>query len=290
MSGATPTLLRRRLGAILKTMRMRAGLNLTDAAELLGLYGAPTLSKIENGKQRPDLDAFLAAYGVDDPVQVAETRKIAEIASTSRQQSLFAQYRDVIRPRLADFIELEQLAARTDLYAAALIPGLLQTPEYAHALIGGDITWKTAREARAFTELRMKRQEILVPGPGAAARSPLALRCVLDEACLRREVGGPAVLRGQLERLVDASRETNIELQVIPFKAGAHTGLDGAYTVFHFEFGDPVVAVEPLSTSLYVEEDDQVARYAVAFDRLRSHALEPDASRDFIARVAKETR
>ncbi|CAM5436730.1 helix-turn-helix domain-containing protein [Streptomyces abikoensis] len=289
MSGATPTLLRRRLGAILKTMRMRAGLNLADAAELLGLYGAPTLSKIENGKQRPELDKFLAVYGVDDPVQVTEIRKIAEIASASRQQRLFAQYRDVIRPRFADFIELEQLAARADIHAAVLIPGLLQTPEYAHALISGGDVWKTSREARAFTDLRMKRQEILGPIPKPTARSPLALRCVLDEACLRREVGGPAVLREQLEHLAEASRQANIELQVVPFKAGTHAGLDGAYTIFHFEVGDPVVAVEPLSTSLYVEEDDQVARYAASFDRLRAQALDPKASRDFIARVAKET-
>lgn len=262
---------------------MRAGLNLADAAELLGLYGAPTLSKIENGKQRPDLERFLSAYGIDDPAEIAETRKIAEIASTSRQQSLFAQYKDAIRPRFADFIELEQLAVGTDAYAALAVPGLLQTPEYAFAIIGGSNTWQTSREVRAFTSLRMKRQELLTS-------DQFTLRCVLDEACLRREVGGPAILRGQLEHLMSLSHQANIELQVIPFKAGTHSGVDGAYTLFRFEVGDPVVAVEPLTASLYVEKDDQVARYAAAWDRLRAQALDPESSRDFIARIAKETR
>ncbi|MEH6374961.1 helix-turn-helix transcriptional regulator [Streptomyces sp. KLMMK] len=287
MSGATPTLLRRRLGAILKTMRMRAGLNLTDAAELLGLYGAPTLSKIENGKQLPDLEKFFTAYGVEGAAFIAETRKLAELASASRQHDLFVQYKDVIRERFADFLELEQIAARVDTYAALILPGVLQTADYAYSVINGGSVWKTTREARAFAELRMKRQKVLAP---ASDRRPLKLRCVLDEACLRREVGGPSVLRGQLDRLVDASRQTNIELRVIPFKAGAHTGVEGAYTVFHFDVGDPAVAVETLTNSFYEEEDGQVAKYAVAFDHLLAHALDPDASRDFIARIAKETR
>lgn len=289
MSDATPTLLRRRLGAIMKTMRVRAGFNLAEAAELLALSGPPTLSKIENGRQRPDLEKFFAVYGVKDAAFMAETREIAELASSSRQRSLFAQFKDVIRAPFADFIELEEIATRTDAYAAIVVPGLLQTPEYAQAVIAGGSVWNTAREVRAFVELRMKRQDILAPAPGSGgSRTPISLRYVLDESCLRREVGGPDTLRGQLKHLISVSKQPNIELQVLPFKVGAHTGMDGAYTVFHFEVGEPVVAVEPLTDSLYLEEDIHVARYAAAFDQLRAQALDTDASRDFIASIAKE--
>ncbi|MEV5377208.1 helix-turn-helix transcriptional regulator [Streptomyces nondiastaticus] len=282
MSDITPTLLRRRLGAALKTLRVRAGLNLAEGAKLLGV-SSPTLSKVENGRQRTDPERYFAAYGVTDAERIAEVREIAELANSSRHKLLYVQYKDVISDRFADFLEMEQIATRIDLYAALLVPGVLQTVDYASAAIGGISVLRTTRETRASTELRMKRQEVL--------NSPsLALRCVLDEACLRRELGGPFVLRRQLEHLLTVSQQPNIELQVIPFKAGMHTGLDGAYTVFHFDVGSPVVAVEPLTTSHYLEEDDQVARYDVAFDRLRTQALDPEASRDFISRIAKETQ
>ncbi|MFH8789909.1 helix-turn-helix domain-containing protein [Streptomyces roseoverticillatus] len=290
MPDVTPTLLRRRLGAILKTMRVRAGLNLAEGAGLLGMSG-PTLSKIENGRQRPDLEKLFAAYGVTDEARIAETVEIARLANSARQRSIYAQYKDVIHPQFADFIELEEIATRTDHYSAIVIPGLLQTAEYAQAVIEGGSAWSTPREVRNFVDLRMKRQEILTVVPGGdAGRPPLSLRCVLDESCLRREMGGPGTLRRQLEHLLARSMEPNIELQVLPFKAGAHNGMNGSYTVFHFGVGDPVVAVEPLAISVYLDEDARVTRYTAAFDRLRAQALDADTSRDFIATIAKETR
>lgn len=285
MSDATPTLMRRRLGAILKTMRGRSGLNLPDAAKLLGLSGAPTLSKIENGKQRPDLDRFFDVYGITDAAQIAETKKIAKFAATSRQRNLFSQYGDAIRAPFADFIELEEIATHADAYAALVVPGLLQTAEYAHAVIDGSSKWNTVREVRTFTELRMKRQQVVAhPQEG----EPLSMWCVLDEACLRREVGGPDTLRGQLAHLLKVSEQPNIELQVLPFRAGAHTGIDGSYTVFRFDAGEPVVALEPLTTSIYLEEDAHVGRYDLAFNHLRARALDMDESRDFIRRMIEE--
>ncbi|GGX84575.1 helix-turn-helix domain-containing protein [Streptomyces hiroshimensis] len=288
MSDVTPTLLRRRLGAILKTMRVRAGLNLAEAAGLLGMSG-PTLSKIENGRQRPDLEKLFAAYGVTDEARIAETTEIARLANSARQRSIYAQYKDVIRPPFADFIELEEIATRTDAYAAIVIPGLLQTADYAQAVIEGGSAWSTPRDVRNFVDLRMKRQDILASAPsGQTTRPPLSLRCVLDEACLRREMGSIGVLRGQLKHLIAVSKQPNIELQVLPFSSGAHTGINGSYTVFHFDVGDPVVAVEPLATSVYLDEDTLVTRYTAAFDHLWAQALDADTSRDFIARVVKE--
>ncbi|MEV6672243.1 helix-turn-helix transcriptional regulator [Streptomyces sp. NPDC051162] len=289
MSDATPTLMRRRLGSILKTMRTRAGLTLVDAAKLLGLSGAPTLSKIEHGKQRPDLDKFLDVYGVTDPVQIAETRKIAKFAATSRQKNLFTQYKDAIRAPFADFIELEEIATRADVYAASIVPGLLQTSDYAYAVIEGSSKWSTSREVRTFTELRMKRQAVLNNRTAEEfATEPLSMWCVLDEACLRRKVGGPEVLQKQLAHLLSMSEQPNIDVQVLPFDSGAHTGIDGSYTVFHFDAGEPVIAVEPLTTCIYLEEDAHIGRYDAAFNHLRARALDTDATRDFIQRIAGE--
>ncbi|MEU1372605.1 helix-turn-helix transcriptional regulator [Streptomyces triculaminicus] len=290
MSDATPTLMRRRLGAILKDLRVGAGLNLAEASRLLGLSGPPTLSKIENGKQRADLEKFLEVYGVEDAERIAEAGKIAKFAESSRQKNLFAQYRGAIRAPFADFIELEEFATQADAYAALVIPGLLQTAEYAHAVIEGSSMWRTAREVRTFTELRMKRQKVLTsPRNGREADSRLSMLCILDEACLRREVGGPDVHLRQLEHLLDTSRRPNVALQVLPFSAGAHTGIDGSYTIFRFDAGEPVVAVEPLTTSIYLEEDAHVGRYDFAFDHLREQALDAHASRNFIRRMIEET-
>ncbi|MGW1073494.1 helix-turn-helix domain-containing protein [Streptomyces sp. NPDC002537] len=286
MSEATTTVLRRRLGSRLKTIRVRSGLNLAEAAKLLGFSGASPLSKIENGKQRPDLEKFLTAYRVEDEVHIAELRGIAQLISSSRQRALFAQFKDVIRSRFADFLELEEIAVRTDGYAATLVPGLLQTAAYAHGLIQGSNVWSTPHEVRGFIDLRMKRQDVL---DQAADRKPLALRYVLDEACLRREIGGTDVLRGQIEHLLLMSKLPHIDLRVLPFAAGSHTGMDGSYTIFHLSVGEPVVAVEPLTDSLYLDEHVRVTRYTVAFDRLLTQALDPDTSRDFLTYLVGET-
>ncbi|MFI0739456.1 helix-turn-helix domain-containing protein [Streptomyces sp. NPDC021100] len=279
--------MRRRLGAELRTMRIRAGMTLTEAAKLLDT-SSPSLSKAEYGKQRADLDKCLTVYGVTDEVRIAEIRKLAKLAETGRRRGLFTKYGDVIRDSLADLIEIEELASQTDTYAALAIPDLLQTMDYACAVTEGSRAWDTARQARAFAELRIKRQQALenrsfndVPMP------PLMMRCVLDEACLRRQVGAPGVLEAQLKHLLDASHMPNVEIRVIPFAAGAHTALNGAYSVFHFDEGEPLVAIEPLTASLYLEEIADTLRYDAAFGHLREQALDIAASRDFINRLLK---
>ncbi len=269
-------------------MRIRAGMSLAEAAKLLGT-SSPSLSKAEYGKQRADLDKCLTAYGVEDEVRITEIRKLAKLAETGRRRGLFTQYGDVIHDSLADLIELEELASQADTYAALAVPDLLQTMDYACAVIESSRSWSTTRQARTFAELRMKRQQALesrqlddVPMP------PLMMRCVLDEACLRRRAGAPGVLEGQLKRLLDASEMPNVEVRVLPFTAGAHTGLNGAYTVFHFDEGQPLVAIEPLTTSFYLEEDTHTVRYDAAFNHLREQALDIAASRDFINRLLKD--
>ncbi|MBC2874937.1 MULTISPECIES: helix-turn-helix domain-containing protein [Streptomyces] len=288
MSDAIPTLMRRRLGAELRTLRVRAGLSLAEAAKLLGT-SSPSLSKIENGKLRSRLDSFFAVYGFEDEVRIAEIRRLAKLAETNRRRGLFTQYSDVIDDSIADIIELEELASQADTYAALAIPDLLQTVDYALAVIEASRAWNTSRQVRTVADLRMKRQRALhnrrlddLPVP------PLMMRCVLDEACLRRQAGPPEVLAEQLKYLLDASQMPNVEIRVIPFAAGAHTSVSGAYTVFHFDEGVPVVAIEPLTTSFCLDEDTHTVRYDSAFNQLREQALDIAASRDFINRLIKD--
>ncbi|MEW1721429.1 helix-turn-helix transcriptional regulator [Streptomyces sp. NPDC093109] len=278
--------MRRRLGLALRTLRQRAGLSLADAVKLLGLSGSSALSKIENGKQRvpaTSLDKYFEAYDVQDERRMREIRQLAAQASSSRRTNLFAQYRDAVRDPFADYLELEELAVHADWYAAQLVPGLLQTPEYAHAVVEGSGKWNTTREVRTFVELRMKRQQVL------RREHPLSMWCVLDEAVLRRAMGGEQVLAGQLRYLLDVSGELpGVEIQVLPFSAGVHAGIDGTFTLFRFDAGDPLAVLEPLTNSLYLEKDEHVGRYDVAFNHLRARALDIPASREFIKSLIKE--
>lgn len=285
MVDAQPNLHRRRLGLELRALRKEAGLNLDDAASRLGLSGAPALSKIENGKQRVQpvaIPGFLEAYGCLDKARSSEIRSLASLASSGKRISLLSRYRDTVRDPFAEYIHLEELARRAESFAY-LIPGLLQTEEYAQAVVAGSRKWSTQRDIKKFVELRMLRQQALT------RRNPLSLWCVLDESALHREVGGPDVMRHQLERILEVSEELpHVDVQVLPFNKGAHAGMDGAFTLLHFEAGPPVAVVEPMTTSLYLEEDGDVGRYETGFNHLQAEALDVTDSSKFIHHMIKD--
>lgn len=283
---AQPNLHRRRLGLELRALRKEAGLNLGDAAVKLGLSGAPALSKIENGKQRVApiaIAGFLEAYECPkDSVRAAEIRAFASLASSGKRTSLLTRYRDTVRDPFAEYIHLEELAKRSETYAN-IVPGLLQTDAYAQAVVAGSRKWSVQRDIRKFVELRMARQRALT------REEPLGLWCVLDEAALRRQVGGPEVMREQYRRLLEvAEGHPHVAIQVLQFEKGAHAGMDGPFTLLHFEAGPPVAVVEPMTTSLYLEEDSDVGRYETAFNHLRGEALDADQSLDFIRNLIKD--
>ena len=267
-------------------MRRGAGLNLTEAASRLRLSGAPALSQIENGKQRvpaASVSRFLEAYGVASPERQAAIRSLADLAASRRRTSTLTQYRYSVPDPFAEFIQLEELAQRMEVFSH-LVPGLLQTEEYAGAVVAGSRNWSNQREVAKYVDLRMLRQQVL------RRQIPLGLWCVIDEAALRREVGGPEVMRRQLRHLLTVTDELpTVVLQVLPFARGAHAGMDGAFMVLHFEVGPPVAVVEPMTTSVYLEEDDDVGRYEASFRHLRSDALDMEQSRSFIRRLIEDT-
>ncbi|MFI5942232.1 helix-turn-helix domain-containing protein [Streptomyces uncialis] len=286
MPEARPTVHRRRLGSALRSLRRAAGLSMDEAAERLSLSGKPTLSKIENGKQRVQglaLTAFLEVYGVQDEVTRRTIREMATLAASNRRTSLLDEYREAVQTEgFEEYLHLEELACATEGYLL-IVPGLLQTRDYAASIVERSQVWPSRREVDRFVDLRMARQTALT------RETPLVLSCILDEAALRRTVGGRATMKSQLERLLEVSEQRdNVKLRILPFEAGAHAGSDGSFQVLHFPAGPPVAVVEGKTTSVYLEETGDVDRYRSALDSLTGQALDLGQTQRFLHDLIKD--
>lgn len=287
MAEARPNVHRRRFGSALRSLRLASGLSLEEAAQRLGLAGKPALSKIETGKQRVSglgLTAFLSVYTVDSEETVAKIKAMAALASSSKRTNLLDEYKEAIQTaEFEDYLHLEGMASKHESYLH-MVPGLLQTREYATSVVERSQVWASQREVNRFVDLRIARQAAW------ARENPLSVWCILDEAALRRVVGGPEVMRGQFQRLLDVTEEhAHIVIQILPFSVGAHPGLDGPFQLLHFPGGSPVAMVETKTTSVYLEEDGIVDRYRTALDTLREEALDVQASRRLIRELIKDS-
>jgi hypothetical protein len=193
-------------------------------------------------------------------------------------------YRGVLPPTYRDFISLEAQASTMRSLETSVVPGLLQTPEYARAVtraaVGG-LDNDGPERLDALVQVRLARQDVLRADP------PLALSVVLDEAVVRREVGGPGVMARQLDRLVEAAHLPQVRLQVLPFAAGAHIGITGPFVIFSFPSTSDldVVVLDHLTSSLYLERKEDLEAYSEAFNTLQFHALSPEDSLDYIAGI-----
>lgn len=288
MAEARPNVHRRRFGSALRSLRLAAGFSMEEAAERLGLSGKPALSKIENGKQRVSglgLTAFFQVYEVKDQEIRQKIKDMASLAAPGKRTNLLDEYGGAIRrPEFEDYLHLEAMASRAESYLS-VIPGLLQTREYATAIVQGSGKWTTEREISHFVDLRLARQTALT------REDPIEIACVLDESALRRGAGGARVMKGQLERLLEVAEEhEHVTWQVLPFDAGAHPGIDGPFQLLHFKVGPPVAVVEAMTTSVYLEEDDDVVRYGSALDLIRAQALDVDASRHYVQELIKDSK
>jgi transcriptional regulator with XRE-family HTH domain len=279
MTDARPNIHRRRLGLALKALRTGVGMTLKEAAEELGLSGESTLSRVEHGRQRVapvSVPGFCEVYGLKDDQRREHLVYLAKQASSGRRSNLFEEYKGTIRDPFADYLQLEELAMKSETFAS-IVPGLLQTQAYARAVVQASRQWQTNREIDNFINLRIARQQAL------ARENPLRLWCILDEAALRREVGGKAVMQEQLRHLVKVMETLkHVTVQVLPFEKGAHAAMDGAFHMLHFQAGPPVVVVEPMTTALYLEEDSDIGRYETSFNHLRSEALDSGATLQYI--------
>jgi hypothetical protein len=243
------------------------------------------VSRIETGASgvKPaDVRLLLDVYGVRD----SQLRELLLVLAGSHEgggrHHWWHAYRGVLPPTYRDFISLESQASAMRTLETSVVPGLLQTPEYARAVtraaVGG-LDHDADDRLDALVAVRLARQDVLRADP------PLKLSAVLDEAVLRREIGGPEVMARQLSRLMEAARLPQVRLQVLPFRAGEHIGITGPFVIFSFSRTSDldVVVLDHLTSSLYLERKEDLQAYTEAFNALRIHALSPEESLDYIA-------
>ncbi|MGW9495105.1 helix-turn-helix domain-containing protein [Streptomyces prasinus] len=279
-----PAVRRRKLGAELRSLRTSAGFTSGEAARLVGWHQSK-VSRIETGTSgvKPaDVRLLLNAYGLAD----AQLRELLLVLAGSDDNGgrhhWWHAYRGVLPPTYRDFISLESQASAMRTLETTVVPGLLQTPEYARAVTEAALEGASEERLDTLVEVRLARQDVLRADP------PLELSAVLDEAVLRRQVGGPGVMARQLERLMEAARLPQVRLQVLPFTAGAHIGVTGPFVIFSFSRTSDldVVVLDHLTSSLYLEWKEDLRAYSEAFNALSIHALSPEDSLDFIAGTA----
>ncbi|QWA21193.1 helix-turn-helix domain-containing protein [Streptomyces sp. JCM17656] len=279
-----PAVRRRKLGAELRALRTGAGLTSGEAARLAGWHQSK-VSRIETGASEvkpADVRLLLDVYGVED----AQLRELLLVLAGSDEgggrHHWWHAYRGVLPPTYRDFISLESQARAMRTLETSVVPGLLQTPEYARAVtraaVGG-LDGDADDRLDALVAVRLARQDVLRADP------PLKLSAVLDEAVLRREIGGPEVMARQLSRLMEAAQLPQVRLQVLPFRAGEHVGITGPFVIFSFSSTSDldVVVLDHLTSSLYLERKEDLQAYTEAFNTLRIHALSPEESLDYIA-------
>jgi transcriptional regulator with XRE-family HTH domain len=250
-----PTVRRMLVGAQLRRLRTDMGLSREEAAEAIRA-SEWKIHRLENGqvgfKERDIID-LLRLYGVTDPDEVAAFVTLAREANTP---GWWQHYGDLLPQWFRTYVDLESAATLIRTYEGQFIPGLLQTDDYMRAIIHG-AHLESSEEVGRRVRLRMARQTLLT------REHPPRLWAVVDEAALRRPVGGREVMRGQLERLIDATKLPNVTLQILPFAGGAHPAMVGAFSILRFadrELPD-VVYLEHLTNAVYLDKRDEVERY-----------------------------
>lgn len=275
----SPTVRRRRLGLELRRLREQAGVTIDYVAEQLEC-SASKISRIETGHSGAtprDVRDMLGIYGVTG----VESDELVQIARDARQKGWWHPYSPVLT---SAYVGLETEAESIRAYEQQVVPGLLQTEEYARAMIRAARPDISADEVERRVHVRMRRQLLL------GQDDPVDLWVVLDESVLSRPVGGDAVMRRQMERLAEAAELPNVTLQVLPFEAGAHAGMDGTFAIIKFaeKVDTDVVFAENATGGLFLEKAEELRKYRFIFDHIRAAALRPEESVALIAKLAKE--
>ncbi|MEC4015155.1 helix-turn-helix domain-containing protein [Streptomyces sp. H27-D2] len=273
----------RRLGAELRKLRDSLSLNAEAVARDMG-FSRPKLSRIEAGEVRVspnDLKALLRAYGVQDAAQQDQYLAAAREARTA---GWWQAYQDALPREYADYIALEAAANVIKSSQPILVPGLLQTEAYTRAVIHANPWITPPADIESLVKIRRERQAIL------DREGPPRLWFIIGESAIRQLVGGPAVMREQLDRLEQLTSLQHVMIQVLPHGAGAHAGLNGPFVIFGFsaERGPDIVCLENLTGTLYMDQPGELEGYGTAFDHLRASALNPADSLALIQQVAKE--
>jgi transcriptional regulator with XRE-family HTH domain len=272
----SPTVRQRELGKRLRELRNGQGLTVEEVAEKL-LCSATKISRAETGARRPtlrDVRDLCALYNVSPE----ESAQLMDLAREARQHGWWTQYDDLKIPQL---IGLEQEATAITCFGMYFVPALLQTEDYAAAIMKGILPRIDLDILRQRVEARMRRQQLL------EQPKPPRYRALLDEAALHRQVGGAAVMNAQLGKILQLIQEEKATVQVIPYGVGSYAAMDSNFV--YLEFGESslpgVVFVEGLEAHLYLEKPTELARYAESLEDLRDTALTPRDSAKFIAEI-----
>ncbi|WP_067639250.1 helix-turn-helix domain-containing protein [Actinomadura latina] len=276
----SPLLRARRLALELTRRRESAGLTRDEVTRRLE-WANSTLFRIETGRTRPQprsVRELLDLYGVTGP----EKEGLIQLAREARRPGWWHSFRDVLPDPYEVYIGLESGAAVIRAFQPLVVPGFLQTPDYARAVIRGGPQELEPDEIDRRVHVRIARQQILTQPDRPR------LWVVLDEAALHRTVGSTAIMREQLAHLVTMSEQGKTTIQIVPFKCGAHAGATGPFVILGFaEPTDPnVVYLETIPDGIYLERASDVEAYMLAFDHLLAAALHPDDSVALINRVA----
>jgi transcriptional regulator with XRE-family HTH domain len=278
MADRSPKVRRRRLGLELRQLREHANLTIDQVARRLEVSDSK-ISRIENGQVSAtprDVRDMATLYGVTGQ----RMENLKQLARETREKPLFSQYGDM----LTTFAEFEVEASTVLSFSSMVLPGLFQTPDYARAIIRGIRYDLPPEEIDRRLEFRMKRQARL------AETTPPQLWTIIDEAILHRIIDDPTIMHHQLKSLVETARLPHVTLQILPFTAGAHPGLDGSFLVFRFP--EPtdrdVIYFEHTEYEHYVDDPDAIMLYVSMFEQIRAAALKPDDSIDLLTRRADE--
>ncbi|KOU40704.1 XRE family transcriptional regulator [Streptomyces sp. WM6378] len=269
------------MGQELRRLRELKGMTAEEVAERL-LVSQSKISRLENGRRsisQRDVRDLCGVYEVEDH-RIVDS--LMQMAKDSRQQGWWHAFGDI---PYSVYIGLETDAASLRVYDPQVVPGLLQTPQYAEALIAGALPETAPTDVEKRVNVRLRRQERV-----RAAENPLRLWVVIDEAALRRRVGDKQLMIDQLEFLIERSQLPHVTVQVLPFSMGAHPGINGQYAILEFPDASDssVVYIEGVTSDLYLEKANDVQKYSVMYEHLRAQALNVDQTREFITGIAKD--
>jgi transcriptional regulator with XRE-family HTH domain len=281
-SGSGPTVLRILLGSQLRMLRVVRGITREEAGYAIRASGSK-ISRMELGRvsfKERDVTDLLKLYGVDED----ETATLVALAIQANSPGWWHKYGDVLPDWFQVYVGLEEAASLIRLYEVQFVPGLLQTADYARAVVRLGQPGAAPEEIERRISLRMGRQELLTK-PGGPR-----LWAIVDEAALRRPIGGKEVMRAQLEQLILATEEPQVTLQVMPFRSGGHAAEAGAFTIMRFPEPDlpDVVYLEQLTSALYLDKRDDVEKYTEVMERLSVESESPERSVDILSGMLEE--
>ncbi|MGH3267293.1 MAG: helix-turn-helix domain-containing protein [Trebonia sp.] len=278
-----PTVLRMLLGAQLRRLREGASVTRDEAGYHIRASGSK-ISRMELGRvsfKERDVTDLLHFYGIHDP---AERETLVQLTREANATPWYQKFQDVVPDWFHVFVGLEEAAQLIRVYEVQFVPGLLQTEEYARAVILQGAPGLDPDEVDRRVALRMGRQKLLT------RENPPRYWVIMDEAALRRPMGGRDVHVGQIERLIDLVGEPNITIQVMPFRYGGHAAEGGAFTIMRFPETDlpDVVYMEYLTGAHYIDKPEEVERYAAVMERLSVAGTSPDRTREILSGMLKE--